>query len=614
MAPASRLVGRLLSVVALLLTGMLAPSPAAAKSSSYENPLQAIIPGDGVVESCADPSVIRGQTPSDPYWYAYCTTDPLNDEDRQASGKPIFRFIPILRSLDLVHWTYVGDAFTSRPAWAAAGLWAPNIEFFNGLYYLYYATRDTILNPDRDSGIGVATSPSPTGPFVDSGGPIIGPRPAPQGKWYATIDPDVTEVGGQKYIFFGGYFGGIWARRLTPDGFYSDPASETQITIGRRYEGPGVVYKSGYYYLFASATNCCNGPLTGYSVFVGRSRNVLGPYVDREGVSLLAGRVGGTPFLSMNGNAFVGPGHNCMIQDFQGQWWTFYHAVNRFDPYFEVDFPSPLTKRPLMLDPVDWIGGWPTVRGGYWVSDDAQPGPAAQPGDKTNYRTPKFKDIRLGKLIPGLSDEFNLPMFTAPWTWIRPPAPETYVLTGTTLRWETQDADLHEDRNNASVLTEPAPKGDYAVEMRLHLNLPPVGCCFNFVQAGSVAYASDDNFIRLSHVSIEETRQTAFAKEWFPVPADYPRYGNTVVGPPGRWTSLRMVRCESQGEETYTPYTRRDGASWVRGGTWTHELGDAVKIGLVSLGGSGFVADFDYVRVYRVHGCSQPVDSPSGED
>ena len=68
-----------------------------------------------------------------------------------------------------------------------------------------------------------------------------------------------------------------------------------QITIANRYEGAYVVKHGDYYYLFGSATNCCNGSLTGYSVFAGRSPNLLGPYVDKQGVSLLAGRVGGTP-------------------------------------------------------------------------------------------------------------------------------------------------------------------------------------------------------------------------------------------------------------------------------------------------------------------------------
>jgi arabinan endo-1,5-alpha-L-arabinosidase len=38
----------------------------------------------------------------------------------------------------------------------------------------------------------------------------------------------------------------------------------------------------------------------------------------------------------------------------------------------------------------------------------------------------------------------------------------------------------------------------------------------------------------------------------------------------------------------------------VRGGVWTHQLGDSARIGLVSMGGASFVANFDYVRVYKL--------------
>jgi arabinan endo-1,5-alpha-L-arabinosidase len=121
-----------------------------------------------------------------------------------------------------------------------------------------------------------------------------------------------------------------------------------------------------------------------------------------------------------------------------------------------------------------------------------------------------------------------------------------------------------------------------------------------------VIYGNDDNFVKLAHVSIWETRQTEFAKELRPVPAGYPRYGNTVVGAPSDWTYLRIVKrsinpADNGGDtELYQAYTSQDGAHWVRGGTWTHSLGSTAKIGLVSMGGSGFVANFDYVRVYTV--------------
>jgi arabinan endo-1,5-alpha-L-arabinosidase len=575
----------------------------AAKNGTYTNPLTVQIPEDGLVESCADPSIIYST--QDSYWYMYCTTDPLNDED-QTGGSFNFHLIPILRSSDLVNWTYMGDAFTTRPDWMdpTSGLWAPDIQYFNGQYYLYYAIPDVgdAVSGEpgchSDSAIGVATSSSPLGPWVDSGSPVVEPRRnGPGCNFFWTYDPEVVEDAGQRYIFFGSYYGGIAARELSADGLQSDPGSQVQITIPNRYEGPEVVYHDGYWYLFVSATNCCNGPLTGYSVFVGRSENILGPYVDREGVSLLAGRVGGTPVLSMNGNRWVGPGHNSVFMDFDGQWWTVYHAVDQEDPYFEgaVGF----TKRPVLLDALDWVDGWPTVRGGFWASDTPQHAPAAQPGTKTNYHLKTPKPDELGKLLTDFSDEFNGAM-GGQWSWVREPAEGTSV-TAETFNFDTQAADLYVDSNNASVLLEDAPNGNYVVETRVRLNLPAEGCCFNYVQAGLVIYADDDNYLKLVHVSIWETRQTEFAKELSPVPAGYPRYGNTVVGPPGEWTYLRIVKQNHAGQEHYTAYTSTDGVNWVRGGTWTHALGSEAQIGLVSMGGTGFTAEFDYVRVYRLN-------------
>ncbi len=573
-----------------------ANSPA---QGTYTNPLSIQIPNDGKVESCADPTIIRGQTPADNYWYMYCTTDPLNGNDKTGDNFN-FHLIPMLRSLDLVNWTYMGDVFSARPAWVAgnAGLWAPEIKFFNDKYYLYYTASDTAL-PGGGSAIGVATSSSLLGPWVDSGAPAVEPHRADccEGSRRWVFDPDVVKDNGQLYIFYGSYFGGISARKLSADGLHSDPASQKLIAIANRYEGTELVKHGNYWYLFASATNCCNGPLTGYSVFVGRSKNVLGPYVDREGASLLAGRVGGTPVISMNGNRWVGTGHNSVFQDFSGQWWTVYHAVDRNNPYFAgaIGF----TKRPVLMDRLDWLNDWPTVRGGLWASDSAQPAPAAQPNLKTKYPLMTASPDQPGELIPSLSDEFNNAL-GAQWSWVREPASGTYSVSGEAFNFDTQAADLYVESNNASVLTETAPSDNYVVETRVKLNLPAEGCCFNYVQAGLVIYGDDDNFIKLVPVSIWETRQTEFAKELAPVLAGYPRYGNTVVTSPGDWTYLRIVKRSNSEGELYTAYTSLDGASWERGGTWTHQLGSNVRIGLVSMGGSGFTANFDYVRVYTL--------------
>jgi arabinan endo-1,5-alpha-L-arabinosidase len=609
-------IGALALVLALL---GLAPSAAVAHNQRgtgvYTNPLKPSIPNDGIVESCADPTTFYDQQSR--LWYTYCTTDPLNDEDKNATGGFNFHLIPILSSADLVHWTYRGDAFATRPGYATAtaGLWAPEITYYpeaaSGKYHLFYTVTDTTL-PGGGSAIGVATSDSPVGPWTHSAAPAVEPHGAdccgPSSRRWV-FDPEVLRTDGPDYIYYGSYFGGVSVRQLAEDGLTSNPATQSNVAIANKYEGPEVVFKNGFYYLFVSATDCCRGPLTGYSVFAGRSASPTGPFLDREGVDLndnegdpnadsTDARAGGTPVISMNGNRWIGTGHNTVFRDFDGQWWTIYHAVDQNEPYFEgaVGF----TKRPALLDPVDWAGGWPTVRGGLWASDEPMPAPAAQPGDTTKYHEQDFNDIKIGQQLDAYSDDFNTSALGSQWSWVREPTAGTFGLEQGTFRFDTQAADLFESSNNAAVLLEDAPAGDYVVETKFKLNLPPEGCCFNFVQSGLVIYGGDDNFIKLAHVSIWNTRQTEFAKELFPVSAGYPRYGNTVVGPPAEWTYLRIVKRDNGGQQEYSAYTKQAGERWVRGGTWTHQLGNNARIGLVSMGGSGFVANFDYVRVYRL--------------
>jgi arabinan endo-1,5-alpha-L-arabinosidase len=571
------------------------PPPSA---STFSNPLLIQIPAGGTVQDCPDPSIIRGQQPSDTFWYMYCTTDPLNDTDKDASGNFNFHLITMHKTSDLVHWTYVGDVFSVRPGWVAptAGLWAPAIKFFNNKYFLYYAASDTNL-PGGGAAIGVATSASPTGRWIDSGTPVVMPEDSSccPGTRRAVIDPEMVQSNGKNYIYFGSFNGGISARTISADGLTSDPASETPITIDNRYEAANIVLHGGFYYIFVSASNCCNGPLSGYAVFAGRSANPLGPFLDSQNISLLDSRVGGTPVISMNGNRWIGPGHNAVFEDMAGQDWFLYHSIDRNAPFFAG--AAGFTKRPGMLDALDWVNGWPVVRGGSGPSDTPQPAPAAQSGDKNQY-TPMFATPdQPGQLMATFSDEFNSPTLSPQWTWVRQPTAGTFGLTGQNFQFNTQSADLLLDSNNASVLIEATPSSDYVAETRVNLNVPASGCCQNFVQAGLVIFGDDDNYIKLVHVSIFSTRQTEFAKELAPVPSGYPRYGSTLAGPPSDWTWLRIVKRTVAGGETYTAYTSNDGQTWVRGGTWTHNLGSGARIGLVSMGGSGFTAQFDYVHV-----------------
>jgi arabinan endo-1,5-alpha-L-arabinosidase len=56
--------------------------------------------------------------------------------------------------------------------------------------------------------------------------------------------------------------------------------------------------------------------------------------------------------------------------------------------------------------------------------------------------------------------------------------------------------------------------------------------------------------------------------------------------------------------ESYTAYTSQDGITWVRGGTWTHSLGEDAQIALTAFGlqdpTADYTAEFDYVRVYTL--------------
>ncbi len=627
---------RWVSISTLVAVTLLAVAPvhgsqartARAGVTTYTNPLTMVAPGvgNGVVEDCPDPTVIRGRTPGDAYWYMYCTKDPLNDQDRATDGTYIFHNISMHRSLDLVHWTYVGDAFAAVPTGGSpnAGLFAPEVVYRNGQYYLYYTVTDVVPsisgtadpNCNSDSAIFVATSASPTGPWTANPTPVVEPRyngdPAKafgqrDCNFFNDFDPDVLTAEGQSYIYYGSYYGGIQVRPLAADGATTTADSAIQVTIPNRYEAAEVQYHAGYYYLFVSATNCCNGPLTGYSIFSGRSTSPTGPFVDRQDVSLTVGRVGGSPVISMNGNQWVGPGHNTVFTDFAGKEWTIYHAVDRNQPFFA---PAPgfdgspgsplLTKRHALLDPLDYVGGYPVVRGGLWASATPLSGPAAQPGQRSSYTPTYFDPDRPGRPIVALSDNFDGTALKPQWSWVRQPLSTTYSVANGSFNFDTQAADLYVDSNTASVLVEPTPPGDYAVEVKVTLNLPPEGCCYNFVQAGLVIYGDDDNYLKLEHFANFETRQIEFAKELSPVPPGYPRYGNTVLGPPGLTTWLTIVKKTQGSEELYTSYSSRDGVHWVHGGSWTHNLGATARIGLISMGGSGFVANFDYVRVYTL--------------
>ncbi len=182
----------------------------------------------------------------------YCTTDPLNDEDVNGAGQLQVHRVPTSRSLDLGNWTYVGDVFSTLPSWAAptAALWAPDVVCCTTFsqYYMFFVVTDTsdaisgVDNCNSDNAIGVATGPSPTGPWKFSAQPVVGPRHGAGAgcDFLWTYDPEVPgdKVATTGNLFYGSYYGGIVGTDLT---FTANGATiagpGTQVAIDNKFEG-----------------------------------------------------------------------------------------------------------------------------------------------------------------------------------------------------------------------------------------------------------------------------------------------------------------------------------------------------------------------------------------
>ncbi len=572
---------------------------AVSAASTYTNPLTLNVTGSIKAVSCADPAIYKYQSSGADTWYLYCTSDALY------AGDPDVHYINMFKSSDLANWTSAGNAFSGLPSWAnvsGALLWAPAIKYFNGKYYLYYAASATSLAGGA-SAIGVGTSSSPAGPFVDAGTPVVEPEVASNccgGAYRSTIDPDeIQDSSGQRWILFGSFTGGLFVRKLSADGLTSDPSSEVQVAMDNRYEGGNWWYQNGYYYLFASSTNCCSGPLSGYGVFVGRASTPGGPYLDAQGISMMATNVGGTPVLKMNGNSVVGPGGNVIFADESGQTYILYHGIVSSSPYYAGHVGY--TARPGFIDAIDWINGWPAARGGFGPSDQAAPQPllAAQPGGKSSYTSMFATQDTPGTKLAALSDSFTEATLGPQWSYIH--SQPTYTLTGKAYSVPTVAYDTTNAMANVPLLAESAPSGDYMVETELTINLPATGAGSDYAQAGLLLYGDDNNYVRLDANSNSDTRQVEFIKAETPQASGYPSWGATNLGPPGLTTQvnvwLRIVRRNVNGQQSYTAYSSADGVTWTQSGTWVHQLGSAEKICLYAGNRSGYTAEFTYVTV-----------------
>lgn len=297
----------------------------------------------------ADPSVVKDASLG--YFYAYGTEDYWNTDKK-------VHLVAIIRSKDLVNWTYVGDAFTSKPSWKSdGGIWAPDIAIVNGKYHLYYSYSTW---GDTNPGIGLAISSHPGGPFTDAGKMFLSSEIGVPN----SIDPFYYEDEGKKYLFWGSYndspIQGTYGIELAEDGKRTKEGAQKFKIAAGDFEGVNLFKKDGYYYFFGSKNNCCDGAASIYQVRVGRSKSLRGPYLDKAGNDL-AVRGKGTLILQRS-DKYSGPGHNArLVTDKNGDDWILYHAMD-----IKNAMIGSVNQRALMLDKVNWdADGWPLVNNGY---------------------------------------------------------------------------------------------------------------------------------------------------------------------------------------------------------------------------------------------------------
>lgn len=187
----------------------------------------------------ADPEVLYSQKTG--MYYIY----PTSDGFKNWTGD----YFKVFSSPDLKNWKEEGVILDLKKdlLWADKNAWAPCIvekKNEQGEYQYYY-----YFTAERQ--IGVAVANNPTGPFVDSGKPLIGvekPKGMPRGQ---NIDPDVfiDPKTGKSYLYWGNYYMAVC--ELNEDMVSIRPNTTRILIPNDEYysEAAHVFYRNGWYYI-----------------------------------------------------------------------------------------------------------------------------------------------------------------------------------------------------------------------------------------------------------------------------------------------------------------------------------------------------------------------------
>jgi beta-xylosidase len=197
----------------------------------------------------------------------------------------------------------------------------------------------------------------------------------------------------------------IWAQRLSPDGtrligekqelIRNDQAWEKHASLpyGDLVEGPAVVRRGGWFYMFYSGNFCCARECN-YQIGVARAQKLLGPWEKNPANPIMRGN-----------DTWKCPGHGTVVSDARGRDYMMYHAMDAKDFVY--------VGRQALLDEVRWgADGVPTINQGRGPSARA----ASPHGfNERNAEHYFFDDFTATKLQPG-------------WQW--PQANEPLMRTG----------------------------------------------------------------------------------------------------------------------------------------------------------------------------------------
>ena len=275
----------------------------------------------------------------------------------------------VAKSNDLENWTRI-EPLPRNIEWVTndivpgywGGFWAPDIQYYDGLYYLYYSPSAFGKNT---SAIGVMTNTtldqnSPNYKWEDQG-MILQSIPG-KDNWNA-IDANVIfvkdETGG---LSFGSFWGGLKLVKLGP---YMKSVAEPQEwygiaqqerTFGKpdnnagngAIEAPYIYQRGEYFYLFASIDYCCKGLNSTYKTIVGRSKDIRGPYLDKIEKPMYAG---GGELIAGETDNYAGIGH-CSVYDFDGKTLFVAHGYDKEDN----------GRSKLVIKEIQWDEeGWPVI-------------------------------------------------------------------------------------------------------------------------------------------------------------------------------------------------------------------------------------------------------------